>query len=640
MTAALLTALAWLPPAPADFRGQVRAIGRQSSAGVGRQIRFLANHALDINQSTALARAIDRLPQRQRDAVGFKPLRLALISNSTSSLVGPVLKVAAARHGFLLELVETDYGQAVQEALNPKSSLHQAQPEFVLLAIDRRDLPLRCTLGDDDEADAAIARSLDYLRMIREGVESGCGATIIFETVTRPAELLFGSLDLRIAGTPRSLLDRFNKALAAGLRGTPHLLLDTAALAETIGLANWDDPRQWHLAKLPFAPELIPLYADHVGRLLAAARGKSRRCLVLDLDNTLWGGIIGDDGLSGIVIGQGSAAGEAHLDVQSTAMTLRDRGIVLAVSSKNEEATARAPFLQHPDMLLRENHIAVFQANWKDKAANIRAIADVLALGPESLVLLDDNPAERAQVRRELPEVAVPELPDDPALFPRVLLASGYFEAIAFSAEDRARAEYYQANATRAVLLEGSSNLDEFLASLDTTITFSPFDEVGQDRIVQLINKSNQFNLTTRRYAAADLKAMAADPGVFTLQVRLADRFGDNGMICAIICRALGDTWDVDTWLMSCRVLGRKVERAVLQEIIRNARLAGASRLRGLYIPTDRNMMVKDHYAALGFEAAVRHPDGSSEWILRLNEFTDAPLPLQVRRLEGAASHV
>jgi len=324
---------------------------------------------------------------------------------------------------------------------------------------------------------------------------------------------------------------------------------------------------------------------------------------VLDLDNTLWGGVIGDDGIEGINLAQGDATGEAHLSVQRLALSLRERGIVLAVSSKNTDDIARRVFREHPEMLLRESHIAVFQANWDDKATNIRAIADELSLGVDALVFLDDNPAERGLVRQMLPEVAVPELPDDPALYARTLAAAGYFEATTFSDEDKQRAAFYQANARRVSLEKQAGDVSAYLASLDMEISFKPFDATGRARISQLINKSNQFNLTTRRYTESEVADLEKDSDCFTLQVRLADAFGDNGMIGVVICRATTPRmWTIDTWLMSCRVLGRGVERMVLLELLHHAELGGAERLIGVYRPTDRNGMVRHHYMGLGFK--------------------------------------
>lgn len=256
-------------------------------------------------------------------------------------------------------------------------------------------------------------------------------------------------------------------------------------------------------------------------------------------------------------------------------------------------------------MALREEHIAVFQANWEDKATNIAAIAKELSLGLDSLVFLDDNPAERALIRRELPQVAVPELPDDPALYARTLAAAGYFEAIALSNEDRKRAAFYQDNARRVELKKSVADMGSYLTSLDMEITFQPFEATGRTRITQLINKSNQFNLTSRRYTEAEIAVLEADPTAFTLQVRLTDVFGDNGMISVVICRQADPaTWEIDTWLMSCRVLGRNVEAAVLGELMTNAATRGVIRLVGRYYPTDRNSMVRDHYQKLGFDPA------------------------------------
>jgi len=424
--------------------------------------------------------------------------------------------------------------------------------------------------------------------------------------------------------TLRSLLANINQELAQFVAGSGDVLLDAAALAQTVGLAEWHNPRLWNMAKFSFSEELIPLYADHVARIVAAMRGKSGKVLVLDLDNTLWGGVIGDDGLEGINVSQGDAVGEAHLAVQRMALDLRQRGIVLAVSSKNTDEVARVPFERHPEMLLKLEHIAVFQANWNDKATNIQSIAAELSLGLDAMVFLDDNPAERGLVRKLLPEVAVPELPEDPAYYARTLAAGGYFEAVAFANEDLKRAGYYQDNAKRAKLQKQVGGLDAYLASLDMTITFQPFDATGRARIVQLINKSNQYNLTTRRYTDPEVAAAESDPRVFTLQVRLADIFGDNGMISVIICRPdEAAVWNIDTWLMSCRVLGRRVENMVLREIVARARAAGIVKLKGVYKPTDRNALVVDHYSKLGFTKTGGDDTGTTQWEFLI----DAELP-------------
>jgi FkbH-like protein len=313
------------------------------------------------------------------------------------------------------------------------------------------------------------------------------------------------------------------------------------------------------------------------------------------------------------------------------ALELRQRGIVLAVCSKNTDGVAREPFEKHPEMLLKLEHIAVFQANWNDKATNIRAIAEELSLGLDSMVFLDDNPAERGLVRQLLPQVAVPELPEEPAYYARTLAAGGYFEAVTFATEDLDRAKFYQDNARRATLQGQMGGVDAYLASLDMTITFQPFDATGRARIVQLINKSNQYNLTTRRYTDPEVAEAQNDPEVFTLQVRLTDIFGDNGMISVVICRPMGDRkWGIDTWLMSCRVLGRRVEHMVLQEIREHARAAGIAKLIGTYRPTDRNGLVLDHYPKLGFTKIGDETPGITHWELPVDGAAPAGAPMKV----------
>ncbi len=634
----LFSRLAWLPAAPDDFAQQCRRL-LDEPAELGKRAQRLAGHALDENHLHKLAKALNKARDAGHSLAPLTPFRLGVISNSTSHFIVPALVASAARHGIALECIEADFDQVMQAALAPDSSINQARCDAVLVAIDHRGLPLAATPGDAPAAEQTVQGALAHLDMIRNGLRAHSNAICILQTVPLPVESTFGSFDAVLPGTTRHLVDAVNRGIALSVAGTEDQLLDVAHLAATVGLAHWHDATLWNMAKLPFASAFLPLYADHVCRLVAALRGKSRKCLILDLDNTIWGGVIGDDGLEGIVIGQGDATGEAHLQVQRTALALRDRGVVLAVSSKNTDEIARQPFRKHPEMLLREDHIAVFQANWNDKATNIKAIAEELSLGLDSMVFLDDNPVERGLVRQMLPQVAVPELPDDPALYARTLLAAGYFEAIAFSGEDRQRAEFYQDNARRVTLQKQAGDVDAYLVSLNMQMALQPFDDTGRARIAQLINKSNQFNLTTRRYTEAEVAAAQHDAEAFTLQVRLADAFGDNGMISVIICRRERDDWDIDTWLMSCRVLGRKVEVAVLQELLVQARARGIQRLVGRYLPTEKNKLVEDHYAKLGFTLLVRQADGGSSWGLEVEGAPIANLPIAVHR-SGFASPV
>jgi len=631
MSMQLYRDLTWLPSKPEDFGTQCKAV-QQSSDVIGTQLRQLANHALDETDLNRLAKVVARAREQGISMAPLTPFRMGIISNATVSFVGPALIATALRHGIALEVIEADFGQVLQEALAPDSTINRAQPDAVLIALDYRGLPLKMSPGDADAAQTSIATSLAQIGAIRSGIHTHTNAVCILQTVARPVETLFGSLDFTIPGTWRNLLEAINRGMADAISGSADILFDVANIAETVGLAAWHDPRLWNMAKLPFASEFLPLYAEQVCRIVAALRGKSHRCLVLDLDNTVWGGVIGDDGLEGIVIGQGDATGEAHLNVQQTALNLRDRGIVLAVSSKNADEIARQPFRQHPEMLLKEDHIAVFQANWNDKAANIEAIAKELMLGIDAMVFLDDNPVERSLVRKFLPQVAVPDLPDDPAYYARTLMAAGYFESVAFLVEDRQRAEFYRDNARRVVLQQQAGDLDAYLTSLAMQITFLPFDDLGRARIAQLINKSNQYNLTTRRYTEAEVREIQSDPHYFHSQIRLADSFGDNGMISVVICKRVDDDWHIDTWLMSCRVLNRKVETAVLMELLERAKERGICRIIGTYLPTERNALVQDHYSKLGFTRISSSPDGGSQWELMVATAPVVDVPMSVHR--------
>ncbi len=628
---AMYAELRWLPNTPEDFSARVKRLAT-AEGPIGREVQALASYALDLNQLTRLSKLIRGAAT---DSVNLAPLvnfRLGVLSNSTIDLTIPALIASAARHGLALDTIVPPYDQVAQQALTPDSQINTSHPDAVLFAIDYRALPLRTTSGDADAAAATVRGAMAFLETLRNAVRANTNAVCIFQTFAAPVETLFGSLDRALPGSLRNLLDTINRELAQMVYGSGDVLLDVASIAETIGLADWHSPELWNMGKIAFSCDLIPLYAEHVSRTIAALRGKSRKVLILDLDNTVWGGVIGDDGLEGIKVAQGDSCGEAHLAVQRMALDLRQRGIVLAVSSKNTDEVAREPFERHPEMLLKLEHIAVFQANWNDKATNIISIAQELSLGLDAMVFLDDNPVERGLIRSMLPQVAVPELPEDPALYARILAAGGYFEAVTFAGEDLKRAGFYQDNARRASLQQQVGGLDDYLAALDMTITLQSFDTQGRARIVQLINKSNQYNLTTRRYTEPEIDEVMVDTSAFTLQVRLADMFGDNGMISVVICRMskFESAWEIDTWLMSCRVLGRKVEHMVLAELIKHARESDLDKLVGIYRPTDRNKLVVDHYQRLGFTKISQEDDGTTLWELSVSAPVPHPAPMKV----------
>ncbi|MDT9000885.1 HAD-IIIC family phosphatase [Paucibacter sp. APW11] len=616
--------LFWLPEAAPEFRAELREL-RASAQWPMAKLRQLARARLNLTQLHSLSRL---LGESERVS-GAKPIAISLLSNASTELIASALPATALRHDLLLNLHVPAFGQFTQESLDPVSQTRQRGNEFVVLALDHRAFQWQSCPGNAELAEQQVEQALQTLLGLVAGLRATQACSVVLQTLAAPPDSLFGSLDGQLPGSQRWMIEAFNQRLRAR-RIAGELLFDVAALAAQVGLAQWHDPTQWAVGKFAFAHAMVPLYAEHLARLLMAAKGKAKKCLVLDLDNTLWGGVIGDDGLAGIVLGQGHPVGEAHLQVQATALALRERGIVLAVSSKNDEAVARQVFREHPDMLLRESHIAVFQANWKDKASNLRAIAQTLNIGVDALVFLDDNPAERQQVRLELPDVGVPELPSAPEFFASTLLAAGYFEALQFTAEDSQRAEQYQANAARTAELGASSDLAGYLKSLQMRAHVAEFDAVGRARISQLINKTNQFNLTTRRYSEAEVEAFEQDPQVLGLQIRLLDRFGDNGMISVVICKPQdAQTWLIDSWLMSCRVLNRGVERQVLNVLVQCAAQRGIRQLIGQYIPTEKNSMVAEHYPRLGFTPLEAEGE-VQRWQLDVEAYVPVEQPIEV----------
>ena len=604
------------------------------SAEAWATAKALANLRLDFVQTNALDHVVQELfGDGGSEQVASNPTRLAILGSSTLSHLHSGLRVAALRRGIWLETYESPYDQYLQELLDPSSALHAFAPTLVLFAFDSRHLLAGLDAGQSEaDADAIFSGVREKLLQCWRLTRQSFDCPILQQTLLPVFPSLLGSNEHRLPGSMAGGVARVNCAMRslADEEGVDLLALDKRVAQD--GLSAWYDPALWYRSKQEITPAAAPMYGELAATLIAAQQGRSFKCLVLDLDNTLWGGVIGDDGLDGIVLGQGSALGEAFVAVQRYALELSRRGVILAVCSKNDEANAWEPFDLHPEMLLKREHIACFAANWNDKAANIRTVAQELNIGLDSLVFLDDNPFERTLIRQELPMVAVPEVPDDPALVPQCLADAGYFDVLGVTEDDRKRTRQYQGNKERLLLKASSTDMESYLRGLDMKLFWRRFDRLGLLRIVQLINKTNQFNLTTRRYGESEILALMEDPNAVGLQLRLTDRLGDNGMISVVIGR-LDPSLDllIDTWLMSCRVLGRQVEAATLNLLA--AQAVGARRLIGEYRPTAKNGMVREHYQKLGFAILEEEADGTVRSSLELRDFV--PLPTFIETREG-----
>jgi FkbH-like protein len=500
----------------------------------------------------------------------------------------------------------------------------------VLLSVSAHETLVSIPIGaTQEEAELVVAGTVEELRGLWRRARADFAATVIQQSFLDVGEALFGSYDQLVPGSPVRVVLELNRQLARAAAEDGVSLLDVTRPAARDGLSAWFDAARWFQGKIEIAPQAAPMYGELALRLVGARRGLSKKCLVLDLDDTLWGGVIGDVGLEGIVLGEGSAVGEAHLALQRYAKALRARGILLAVCSKNEASVAETAFSDHPEMLLRRDDVAAFVVNWTDKARNLQTIAEQLNIGLDSLVFVDDNPVERARVREALPMVAVPELPPDPADFVRCVADAGYFEAAQFTDEDRQRVHQYAANTQRESLRAGVQTLDDFLRQLDMSVVYGPVTPVEFARSSQLIAKTNQFNTTTRRYTDAELAALVYAPENVALHFRLVDRFGDNGIVSVLMLRPDAgdpDVFDVVCWVMSCRVFGRQLEHEVMNIAVETVRARGARALRAELIPTPRNAVIKDLFPGLGFARIDGPaPEGTTRWGVDLVDYEARP---------------
>lgn len=544
-------------------------------------------------------------------------VRVAILGGSTTDEVADFLEVLLLDEGIRPVLYQSQYNRYFEEAVVDPVYLIEFRPEIVYVCTSSASIQ-KWPPRDASESDlneyvfAEISRFVAIWNSLRNRI----GCVVIQNNFELPPYRLLGNLDCASAGGQARFTNRINEELAqqAGLR--PELFInDLNSIAATVGLSRFHDAKRWFAYKLISTPEGSLAIAKSVAAIIRSIYGRSRKCLVLDLDNTLWGGVIGDDGPDKIKIGKGTAEAEAYTAFQEYCLRLRERGVILAVCSKNSEHMAKEGFA-HPDSVLRLSHFTCFKANWEPKPENLKSVAAELNIGLDSLVFVDDNPAEREFVSTELPEVVVPDVGNDILNFISVLEEGRYFEAVALSREDLNRAQQYEANARRLQERSQFESHEDYLDSLDMTAEIAPFKPVYLERIVQLINKTNQFNLTSRRYTFAEIEKITTDDNYVTLYAKLSDKFGDNGLISVIIGRRERKSLSVDLWLMSCRVIGRGVELAMLDSLVETCQQRGITEIYGHYLRSGKNNVVSDHYAKVGFERISNNGYNDSVWRL------------------------
>lgn len=540
--------------------------------------------------------------------------RIAILGGVTTSELRASLEVLLLSRGIAPVFYESEYNRFFEDAVLDTQRLVEFRPDLIYFCTSSRNLrSFPRVLAEAEEIAGDVRRELAPFRQAWEAVWRAIPACTILQNNFEPLPLRpLGNLEGAAPYGTDSFLNRLNGELAGeGFLNPRLLVVDAHGLASSLGTQRWFSPAAWFSYKMAQTPEAAVYLANALSALIAAVYGLSRKCLVLDLDNTLWGGVIGDDGVDQIQLGKETAVAEAYSAFHHYCRRLRDRGVLLAVCSKNDEASARQGFT-HPDSILQLTDFSAFYANWNPKDQSIAAIARDLNIGLDSLVFVDDNPAERELVRSRLPSVAVPEVGSDVSRFPEILDEAGYFEASGISKEDSERSRLYAENAQRQEVESTFQDYGEYLISLRMEGEIRPFSPLYLDRIAQLTNKTNQFNLTTRRYTRAELEALAARPNCVALYGRLVDRFGDNGLVTVVMGFVEDGTLEIDLWLMSCRVLKRDMELAMLDNLVGAAVAKGATRLLGRYIRSPKNNMVADHYDRLGFRCIDRSADDSS----------------------------
>ena len=539
----------------------------------------------------------------KNDLSGLPSIKIALAGDTATQFLATAIKGVGVECGYNIDLYEAEYNQVERQLMDPTSNLYEFDAEIVVIFQSTHKLGEHHSMLPVEQQLALADERLAFLASVCENPVFA-NKKIIYFNYPEIEDTVFGSYANKVTSSLVYQVRKLNYELMAMSQQYPNLFIcDIAGLQSKLGRDMMFSSNVYVSTEMVLSVDAVPYVAKRVMDIVCAIKGQFKKCLILDLDNTLWGGVIGDDGLEGIQLGHGLGIGKAFTEFQMWVKKLKQRGIIICIASKNNEETAKEPFEKHPDMVLKLDDIAVFQANWETKVDNIRTIQSILNIGFDSMVFLDDNPFERNMVRENIKGITVPELPEDPGEYLEYLYSLNLFETASYSSADKDRTKQYQVEAKRVSFSKSFTNEAEFLKSLNMVSTVSGFTKFNTPRVAQLSQRSNQFNLRTVRYTEADIAEMAADPDIIDISFTLKDKFGDNGLIAVIILKPIEkDTLFIDTWFMSCRVLKRGMENFTLNTIVEYAKSAGYKRVVGEYLPTAKNRMVERHYPDLGFK--------------------------------------
>ena len=583
-----------------------------------RELEYPFDAGYLLKKSKRIKRTLLEQTAADGTPVTFLKKRIAVLGGSTTHDIIRMLELFLLNYGIEPKFYESEYAQYWQDAMFDNEELVQFHPDLIYIHTTGRNITFFPDMEDSLQGiEDKLEAQMSHFRVMWEKLENTYHCPVIQNNFEFPFYRILGNRDGYDPHGKTAFIQRLNMEFARYAAQQEHFYIyDIQYESAAFGLDRWTDPSYWHMYKYAMSMQAIPDFAFHLSHIIKAVFGKNKKAFVLDLDNTLWGGIVGDDGPENLEIGQETSMGQVYQEFQGYLKEHKKIGVLLNVDSKNEEENALAG-LKHPEGILKPEDFIVIKANWLPKSQNLTEIASELNIGRDALVFVDDNPAEREIIRQHVPETAVPEMTDgdqvNPDQFIRILDKNAYFEVVTLSEDDKHRNEMYKANAMRKEQEESFGNYSDFLKSLEMEAVIRGFEPVYYSRIAQLTNKSNQFNLTTKRMTQAEVEQMAQDPGYITLYGKLKDKFGDNGVVSLVIGKKNGDTLELILWLMSCRVLKRDMEQAMLDTLVWQSRESGIRKLHGYYYKTAKNAMVKDFYGAMGFQK-LSEKDGDSEW--------------------------
>ncbi len=540
---------------------------------------------------------LEKLPENS------KVLKIAILGGGTVNIFGELLELYLLKQGCKCDFYYSDYNRYYEEVMFDTGSLWEFEADYIYIHTTVRNIEEFPLTGESlEDVNLKIHNQMSKFKQMWSKIKENSKAVIIQNNFELPKLRLLGnSAAVEQFGAVR-FINRLNLALSDALYEEKNILLnDIHYLSSEFGLEKWFNESQWVNYKYAYEINATWKVASSASNLIMASLGKSKKCLVLDLDNTLWGGVIGDDGLGGIALGNESALGESFVNFQKYALSLKERGVILAVCSKNEMDNAKSGFT-HVDSVLKFDDFIVFKASWETKEKMITEIAEELNIGLDSLVFIDDNPAERQIIQMGLPQISVPDVGDDILSYARHIDSNGYFESIKIVKEDLMKNQTYKENIKRVALEKSFINYDDYLLSLSMTAEIKAFDSANLDRIVQLINKTNQFNMTGLKADADKVSEYIQNPKYLTLQARLTDTFGDNGIVSLLMARAESDYLSIDLWVMSCRVFKRNLEHSIIDEVIKYCKSKNIKKIRGHYRATEKNKIVANLYLEFGFK--------------------------------------